>query len=64
MKILYISDSHMKTKVIEYGLQLAQEYNADKIILDTDIFDEWNKRELIVTKNLLVCYNICSGVQF
>lgn len=41
-RVLCIPDSHLKTSVIERGMELANRLDADKIILLGDYFDDWN----------------------
>lgn len=40
-RVLCIPDSHLKIDVIENGIELANYYRADKIILLGDYFDDW-----------------------
>lgn len=40
-KVLVIPDSHLKIDVIENGIELANHYKADKIVLLGDYFDDW-----------------------
>lgn len=40
-KVLVIPDSHLKISVIAHGLELAQKYRAEKIIMLGDYFDDW-----------------------
>ena len=40
-KVLVIPDSHLSTRVIDRGLELASKHRADKIIMLGDYFDDW-----------------------
>lgn len=45
-RVLVIPDSHLKTWVIEHGLELAKKLYCDKIILLGDYFDDWDAADI------------------
>ena len=41
-RVLVIPDPHLKIGVIEDGLELAEQYRADHVVLLGDYFDDWH----------------------
>lgn len=41
-KVLVVPDPHLKTSVIEKGLELADKLNCDTVVILGDYFDDWD----------------------